>query len=161
MSVVTVPTVTFEIPKAPGSRNRNRSHFAYGRGAAGSRHGETMRWRRLGELHGSQAMIAAGWRKAEPGERFRVSVVMHRTHLILDRENKLGAAKDLVDSLCRFHRIRVPAPGGGYRYQQIDGLGLIFDDTDIEDGGLIDLQVSQVKVGRKTDEKVVVTVERL
>ncbi len=159
-TAVRADSVTFTIPQVPLSRNANRSHVAFGRGAAGSRHGTTMEWRRLGELYGSQAMIAARWPKAEPGDRFRVEIVMHRRGLIRDRDNKLGAAKDLVDSLCRFHRVRIPKPGG-YRYQPVDGLGMIFDDSDLEDGGLIDLVVRQVQAGRRDLPRTVVTVERL
>ncbi len=160
MTATALKAVRFEIPRIPASRNSNRSHVAYGRGAANSRHGTTMEWRRLGELYGSQALIAAGWAKAKPGQRATVSVEMHRVHLILDRENKFGACKDLVDSLCRYHRVRVPVPGG-YRYERVDGLGLIYDDTDVCDGGLIDLIVTQVKVMRIADQRTVVVVERL
>lgn len=159
-TAIRAASVTFSIPQVPLSRNANRSHVAFGRDSAGSRHGTTMEWRRLGELYGSQAMIAARWPKAEPGDRFRVEVVMHRHGLIRDRDNKLGAAKDLADSLCRYHRKRIPTPGG-YRYLRVEGLGMIFDDSDLEDGGLIDLVVRQVKVGRLAPQRTVVTVERL
>lgn len=149
-------SVTFSIPEVPPSRNANRAHVVYGSNSGASRHATTMEWRRLGELYGSQAMIAAGWPKAEAGDRFRVEIVMHRAHPIRDRENKWGAVKDLVDSLKRWHRRRVPKPSG-YRYVPVPGLGLIFDDSEEE----IDLVVGQLRVRRMTEQRTVVTVERL
>jgi hypothetical protein len=119
-----------------------------------------MEWRRLGELYGSQAMRAVGWPRAQARDRFRVEVVMFRVHLVRDRENAYGAVKDLVDSLKRYHRRRVPA-FGGYRYAQVPGLGLIYDDDDIDTGGSIDLVVRQERVRRLAEQRTVVTVDRL
>ncbi len=115
-----------------------------------------MEWRRLGELYGSQAMIAARWPRAKAGDRFRVEIVMHRVWPPLDEDNKHGAVKDLVDSLKRWHRMRVPAPGG-YRYVPTDGLGLIFDDAEAD----IDRAISQVRALHRSDERTVVTVTAL
>jgi len=136
--------VEFEIPDIPPSLANHRGHW-------GDIYATGSRWLELAIHHGRAARMLADVPPAVSGDRRRVEIVQHRTHL-LDPGNLEASVKAIVDGLKLRHARRVK----GIRAELSDlwGAGLIFDDGPAH----LDLVVTQAKARHRAEQRTEVKV---